>query len=59
MLWLRLSQLFFVLDTMMAAHISADSVSAVAYLNQLDAILSAIGGGLSVGALGAPTIRAA
>ena len=45
-----LSQLFAILDTMMAAHISKESVSAVAYLSQVNHILSAVGGGLAVGA---------
>ncbi len=45
-----LSQLFKIFDTVMAAHISAESVSAVAYLSQLIALLSAISGGLSVSA---------
>lgn len=45
-----LSQIFTILDTMMAAHISEESVSAVAYLAQLNSILSAVGGGLAVGA---------
>ncbi len=49
-LYQTLQQLFAILDTMMASHISAESVSAVAYLSQLSAILSAIGGGLAVGA---------
>ena len=44
-----LSQFFSVLDTMMAAHISKESVSAVAYLSQLKLMLSALGGGLAVG----------
>ena len=44
-----LSQVFSVLDTMMAAHISKESVSAVAYLSQLKLMLSALGGGLAVG----------
>jgi putative MATE family efflux protein len=44
-----LQQIFSILDTMMASHISALSVSAVAYLNQLNQILSAIGNGLAVG----------
>ena len=43
-----LSQLFKIFDTMMAAHISAQSVSAVAYLSQLIALLSAVAGGISV-----------
>lgn len=45
-----LSIAFTLLDTMMAAHISGESVSAVAYLAQLSNILSAVGGGLAVGA---------
>ena len=49
-LYQALSQLFVILDTMMAAHISKESVSAVAYLAQLNHILSAVGGGLAVGA---------
>ena len=49
-LYQGLSQLFIILDTMMAAHISKESVSAVAYLSQLSHILSAVGGGLAVGA---------
>lgn len=44
-----LSQVFSVLDTMMAAHISKESVSAVAYLSQLKLMLSALGGGLAIG----------
>lgn len=48
-LYQMLSQVFSVLDTMMAAHISKESVSAVAYLSQLKLILSALGGGLAVG----------
>ena len=49
-LYQALSQLFTILDTMMAAHISEESVSAVAYLSQINLILSAVGGGLAVGA---------
>ncbi len=49
-LYQALSQAFTVLDTMMAAHISKESVSAVAYLSQLQLILSAVGGGMAVGA---------
>lgn len=48
-LYQSLQQIFSILDTMMASHISALSVSAVAYLNQLNQILSAIGNGLAVG----------
>ena len=49
-LYQGLSQVFAILDTMMAAHISEESVSAVAYLSQLNHLLSAVGGGLAVGA---------
>ncbi len=48
-LYMALQQLFLILDTMMASHISAKSVSAVAYLSQLNIILSAFGTGLAVG----------
>lgn len=49
-LYNALGQLFTILDTMMASYISAESVSAVAYLGQLNSIISALGGGLAVGA---------
>ena len=49
-LYQGLSMLFTILDTMMASHISKESVSAVAYLSQINLILSAVGGGLAVGA---------
>ncbi|MDO5416959.1 MAG: MATE family efflux transporter [Lachnospiraceae bacterium] len=49
-LYQSLSQLFKILDTMMAAHISATAVSAVAYLSQINMMISALGGGLAVGA---------
>ena len=49
-LYQGLNGIFTVLDTMMASHISKESVSAVAYLSQLNSILSAVGGGLAVGA---------
>jgi len=49
-LYQMLSQLFTILDTMMAAHISKESVSAVAYLSQINHILSAVGSGLAIGA---------
>ena len=49
-LYQGLNQLFTILDTMMASHISKESVSAVAYLSQLNLLLSAVGGGLAVGA---------
>ncbi len=48
-LYQSLQQIFSIMDTMMASHISALSVSAVAYLNQLNQILAAIGNGLAVG----------
>ncbi len=48
-LYQSLNQIFKILDAMMASHISAESVSAVAYLSQINLMLSAIGGGLAVG----------
>lgn len=44
-----LNMLFKILDSMMASHISAESVSAVAYLSQINHMIAAIGGGLAVG----------
>lgn len=41
--------LFKVIDNLMASHIGAASVSAVAYLNQINQIIMAIGNGLAVG----------
>lgn len=49
-LYQSLNQLFKILDTMMAAHIGASAVSVVAYLAQIHLMLSALGGGLAVGA---------
>lgn len=49
-LYQSLNQLFKIMDTMMASHISASAVSAVAYLSQINIMLSALGGGLAVGA---------
>ena len=49
-LYQGLAMLFTILDTMMASHISKESVSAVAYLAQLNLLLSSVGGGLAVGA---------
>ena len=49
-LYQGLAALFTILDTMMASHISKESVSAVAYLAQLHLMLSSVGGGLAVGA---------
>lgn len=48
-LYQSLNQIFKILDSMMASHISAESVSAVAYLSQINLMLSAIGGGLAIG----------
>ncbi len=48
-LYQSLNQLFKIFDSMMAAHISATSVSAVAYLSQINLTLSALGGGLAIG----------
>lgn len=48
-LYQSLNMLFKILDSMMASHISAESVSAVAYLSQINNMLAAVGGGLAVG----------
>ncbi len=48
-LYQALAIVFTILDTMMASHISKESVSAVAYLAQLNLFLSSVGGGLAVG----------
>ncbi len=45
-----LLQIFKMLDTMMAAHIGTDAVSSVAYISQISFVISAIGGGLAIGA---------
>ncbi len=45
-----LNIIFTIFDTMMASQISSTSVSAVAYLAQLNFILSALGTGLAIGA---------
>lgn len=44
-----INNLFTILDTMMASHISAEAVSTVAYLSQLQLMISAIGTGLAAG----------
>ena len=49
-LYQSLTQLFKIFDTMMASHISANAVSAVAYIAQIQIMLSALGSGLAVGA---------
>ena len=49
-LYQLLTQVFSVIDTMIASQISAESVSAVSFLTQINQILSAVGGGLAVGA---------
>lgn len=48
-LYQALHSIFNVLDSLMASHISSDSVSAVSILNQIKTMISAIGGGLAVG----------
>ncbi len=45
----NLNMVFKILDSMMASHISAESVSAVAYLSQINHMISAVGGGLAIG----------
>lgn len=48
-LFQALQGIFNILDTMMASHISADAVSAVACLSQINLMITALGGGLAVG----------
>ncbi len=48
-LYQALHQLFKIVDTLMASHISADAVSAVACLSQITLMINAIGSGLAVG----------
>lgn len=43
------NHVFNILDTMMASHISAEAVSAVAYLSQIQSMISALGTGLAIG----------
>lgn len=43
------NHIFNILDTMMASHISAEAVSAVAYLSQIQGMISALGTGLAIG----------
>ena len=45
-----LSQLFRILDTMMASYIGSSTVTTVAYISQISMLLTALGGGLAVGA---------
>lgn len=48
-LYQALTQLFRLLDALMASHISADAVSAVSALSQITLMITAIGSGLAVG----------
>ncbi len=48
-LYQALHSIFNVLDSLMASHISSDSVSAVSILNQIKTMIAAIGSGLAVG----------
>ncbi len=49
-LYQSLNQLFKILDSMMASHISPSAVSTISYLSQLELTLSALGSGLAIGA---------
>lgn len=42
-------QIFKILDTVMAAHISTEAVSSIAYISQISFLISAVGTGLSIG----------
>ena len=44
-----LQQIFKLLDTLMASHISSEAVSAVAFISQVTIMLSAIGNGHATG----------
>ena len=44
-----INHFFNILDTMMASHVSAMAVSAVAYLSQIQTMISAVGSGLAAG----------
>ena len=48
-LYQALQQIFKILDALMASHIGADAVSAVAALSQITLMINAIGSGLAVG----------
>ena len=48
-LYQALQQVFKILDALMASHISADAVSAVACLSQITLMINALGSGLAVG----------
>lgn len=48
-LYQALQTIFKVLDSLLAAHISADAVSAVACLSQITLMITALGGGLAIG----------
>jgi len=48
-LYQALHQLFKLVDTLMAAHIGAEAVSAVAALSQITLMINALGSGLAVG----------
>lgn len=43
------NQLFGIFDTMIAAQLGADSVSAIAYLNQIQIMMNSFGGAIAVG----------
>ena len=45
-----LLHIFKIIDTMIAAHIGTDAVSSIAYISQISFVISAIGGGLAIGA---------
>lgn len=48
-LFQALQSIFKVVDAMMASHIGSDAVSAVACLNQISLMISALGSGLAIG----------
>lgn len=48
-LYQALQSIFKILDTMMASHVGSDAASAVASLNQITLMITALGSGLAVG----------
>ena len=45
-----LMHIFKIFDTLMAAHISSDAVSSIAFISQISFLIQSIGNGLSIGA---------
>ena len=48
-LYQAIQQIFKIMDTLMAAHVSAGAVSAISSLTQITSMVTALGSGLAVG----------